>query len=96
VLLGRLTRTTDTAPVPARQTEPLIQPPSGFYASGRPRSNSRNYCLEFNYINPGRQVAIKVMWTGRGSPRVTRVLLLWPTVTVGHLRSTPTAISAWA
>jgi hypothetical protein len=23
-------------------------------------------------------LAIKVMWTGRGSPRVTRVLLLWP------------------
>ena len=24
-------------------------------------------------------LAIEVMWTGRGSPRVTRVLLLWPT-----------------
>ncbi len=24
--------------------------------------------------------AIREMWTGRGSPRVTRVLLLWPTV----------------
>ena len=28
-----------------------------------------------------RLVAIKVMWPGRGSPRVTRVPLLWPTVT---------------
>jgi hypothetical protein len=31
------------------------------------------------------------MWTGRGSPRVTRVLLLWPTVrgTQGRLHPPP-------
>jgi hypothetical protein len=43
-------------------------------------------------------VAIKVMWTGRGFklPRVTRVLLLWPTVWCQWAPKVDSiAISAW-
>jgi hypothetical protein len=100
VLLGRLKRTTDSAPGPARRKNIDSTACPGLVAWGEPRSNSTNYYNGIVNLNPTGGNQSDVDWTRLAACQDLAPHSGAPAVgsysSYCSLQSTPSAISAWA